>query len=41
MNEQQFKDLRLGQEIKFNDSTFKVIKTYPLQKIIMAKGSQL
>ena len=35
MTEQQFKDLKIGQEVTREGNVYKVVKTYPIQRIIM------
>ena len=39
MTEQQFKDLRIGDEVTVNTVHCKVVEVYPFQQIIMAKGN--
>jgi hypothetical protein len=38
MTEQQFKDLKIGQKITEECNVYKVVNTYPVQRIIIATG---
>jgi ferredoxin-fold anticodon binding domain-containing protein len=38
MTEQQFKDLRIGDEVTVNTVHYKVVEVYPFQQIIMVEG---
>jgi hypothetical protein len=38
MTEQQFKDLNIGQWITREGNVYKVVNTYPIQRIIIATG---
>ena len=39
MTKEQFKDLRIGDEVTVNTVHCKVVEVYPFQQIIMAKGN--